>query len=282
MPLSLRTVQQLGQVADHDVGAVRPQCVGLSRPIHAHHEPEPAGPAGRHAGERVLEHRGLRRLDSAQRAPARNESGAGLPFSPCAAIARPSIQPSTSVASPVTRRTSAVLALEDTTTRRRPASRAASRYRREPSNTSTPSSRIRRSSASFLRFARPLTVSRSGLSSGFPSGRVMPRLARKSRTPSGARLAVDVGVVVGHRVERNEGLARPLGPLPQEERRTSPVHALSCTAAVSVSTPSRSNRPAVTASGSPSRPALARPTSAPASPVTSCLHVRTLTLHVVS
>ena len=81
-----------------------------------------------------------------------------------------------------------MLALEETTTRRSPASRAASRYRREPSNTSTPSSRIRRSSAWFLRFPRPLTVSTSGTSPGSPSGRVTPRLARKSLTPSGRGL----------------------------------------------------------------------------------------------
>lgn len=109
---------------------------------------------------------------------------AGLPFSPCAAIARPSIQPSTSVTSPVASRTSAVFALEETTTRRSPASRAATRYRREPSNTSTPSWRIRRSSAWFLRFPRPFTVSTPGPSSGFPSGSGIPRLARKSLTPS--------------------------------------------------------------------------------------------------
>ena len=77
-----------------------------------------------------------------------------------------------------------MFALDDTTARRSPACSAACRYRREPSKTCTPSVRIRRCTASFFRLPRPFTVIAVGGSSSVPSGSVIPREVRKSRTPS--------------------------------------------------------------------------------------------------
>ena len=53
----LRAAEQLGQVADDDVGAVLAQRVGLPDPVHADHDPEVPGAAGLDAGQRVLEDR---------------------------------------------------------------------------------------------------------------------------------------------------------------------------------------------------------------------------------
>ena len=57
-------VQQLGEVADDDVGAVLAQRVGLADAIDADDEAEVAGPPGLDAGQRVLEHGRLPRLDA--------------------------------------------------------------------------------------------------------------------------------------------------------------------------------------------------------------------------
>ncbi len=56
-----------------------------------------------------------------------------------------------------------MLALDDTTAMPSPASRAAARYRREPSNTVTPSSRRVRWNSAFLRLPTPQTVSWSAV-----------------------------------------------------------------------------------------------------------------------
>ena len=73
--------------------------VRVPSPVHPD-EPEHARPAS--LPPTTWDTRGLRRLDPGAARPARNASGAGLPLSPWAAIARPSIQPSTSAANPVT------------------------------------------------------------------------------------------------------------------------------------------------------------------------------------
>src|SRR3954466_8573041 len=51
--------QQLGEVADDDVRAVPAQRLGLTEPVHAHHEAESARAAGLDPGEGVLEHHRL-------------------------------------------------------------------------------------------------------------------------------------------------------------------------------------------------------------------------------
>ena len=75
---------------------------------------------------------------------------------------------------------------------------------------------MRRSTISFLRLPSPLTVSAPGSSSGSPSGSSMPAGGEERPDAVGPRLAVDVAVVVGARVERHERLAGPLGALAQE------------------------------------------------------------------
>ena len=54
-------VEQLGQVVDHDVGAVLEEGVPLAHPVDADDEAEATRPPGRDAGQRVLEHGGRRR-----------------------------------------------------------------------------------------------------------------------------------------------------------------------------------------------------------------------------
>src|SRR5829696_6251903 len=66
-------------------------------------------------------------VTSSARAPARKVSGAGFPFSPSRSTTTPSMRASKNPSMPAATSTSWVLALEDTTARRRLASRAASR-----------------------------------------------------------------------------------------------------------------------------------------------------------
>src|SRR5829696_1604978 len=123
-------------------------------------------------------------VTSSARAPARKVSGAGFPFSPSRSATTPSMRASKNPSMPAATRTSLVLALDETTAQRRPESRAASRYRTEPSKTSTPSSRINRKTSSFLRLPSPRTVSAPDGSPDSPSGSSMPRAVRNERTPS--------------------------------------------------------------------------------------------------
>ena len=72
--------EELGQVAYDDVGAVRPQRVGVAGPVDADNEAEASGPPGLDAGQCVLEHGSVVGRDTEDgRAAARYVSGAGLP-----------------------------------------------------------------------------------------------------------------------------------------------------------------------------------------------------------
>jgi hypothetical protein len=66
-------LQQLGEVADDDVGAVLEELVRLAHAIDADNQPKPAGAAGRNTGEGVLEHSRLLRGDLQR--PSRGEEG---------------------------------------------------------------------------------------------------------------------------------------------------------------------------------------------------------------
>src|SRR5207237_993237 len=103
----------------------------------------------------------------------------GLEVEPRLSAHRSSSSPRSS-----TTRTAPALALAETSAVGRPASRAASRYRREPGYTSTPSRSIRSRRTSFLRLPSPCTVAAADGSDGAPSGRRIPRDLRKVRTPS--------------------------------------------------------------------------------------------------
>ncbi len=87
---------------------------------------------------------------------------------------------------PAATSTSWQLALDDTTAVRSPASRTAWTYRTEPSYGSTPSSCSFARRITFFALPSDATVggSVSGASPGSPSGSVIPRDARKERTPS--------------------------------------------------------------------------------------------------
>ena len=120
--------QQLGEVVDDDVGAVRAQRVALADAVDADDVAEAARAPGLHAGERVLEDRGLRRARRrGMRAASRNVSGAGLPRRWRSSATTPSTRTSSRSSIPAATSTSWQLWLEETTARRRPASRAACR-----------------------------------------------------------------------------------------------------------------------------------------------------------
>lgn len=105
------------QVVDDDSGAVVPKlgCVLIIEPVDPDHVSEPPVMPGLYAGDRVLETAAAAGSTPASAAPARNESGAGLPLMFRCRNVFPSIGPSNRPASPVTFSTSVVFALEDTT-----------------------------------------------------------------------------------------------------------------------------------------------------------------------
>ena len=88
------------------------------------------------------------------------------------------------------------------------------------------------------------------------TGENRPRIAqvdsafRKDRVPSARGFAVDIGVVVGDRVERHEHCLR-LSACRRRKASNISFHAAACTVAVCVNIPSRSNRHPRTASGRP-------------------------------
>ena len=68
----------MGEVGDDDVGAVVPQRISLSQPVHADNEAELARPTGRHPRQRVLEHRGMCRFDTEEFRSAQERIGCRL------------------------------------------------------------------------------------------------------------------------------------------------------------------------------------------------------------
>src|SRR5689334_22720236 len=72
------SVEQLGEVADDDVSAVRAQLGGVPEAVDADDEPEPARAAGLHPGDRVLEHDGLLLGDGQVRRRREERVGRGL------------------------------------------------------------------------------------------------------------------------------------------------------------------------------------------------------------
>ena len=72
-------VQQLGQIVHDDVGAVLPEGIGLPGPVDSHHITKPPSPAGFHAGQRILEHHGLLRLQPQGPSPGQEGIGGRLP-----------------------------------------------------------------------------------------------------------------------------------------------------------------------------------------------------------
>src|SRR5947209_2118850 len=55
-------LEQLREILDHDVGAVLAQRVGMARAVDPHDPAEATGASRLDAGQRVLEHRRVRRL----------------------------------------------------------------------------------------------------------------------------------------------------------------------------------------------------------------------------
>ena len=110
------------------------QRVPLPDAVHTDHDPEAARPAGRNAGLSVLEHgAALRGQTEKLSAVTRMCQVPAYPASFCSRAVTPSTRASMKSAMPAATSTSLQLALAETTTRRSPASRTASRYFTEPS-----------------------------------------------------------------------------------------------------------------------------------------------------
>ena len=178
--------QQLREIGHDDVGAVASQRFCVADAVDADHDSR----SFRHGRPRRRRARPRRRRPASGATPSscaarRNESGAGLPamFS----------LPQRHAVDPVLDELGEPGQFEHLAGvgARRHHRDAESRVARPPRGSgATPRTPRRRrragcaGTASFLRLPSPCTVSASAPSSGSPSGRSMPRLARKDRTPS--------------------------------------------------------------------------------------------------
>ena len=197
--------QQLGQVGDDDVGAVRPQRVGLADAVDADDEAERARSSRGDAGERVLEHGRFGRRDRRARWPRPGTCRA--PAFRAGARAR--------------RRPRRPAPRTDRRCRPPPAPHGSSRSRRrqraeagvpQPRARTAPSprTRARRGCGSWRGRARSCgyrgqqTVSASAGSLREPSGRAMPREARNERTPSERCFPSMYSSIVPHGIECDE------------------------------------------------------------------------------
>ena len=234
---------------DHDVGAVRRAARRPGRPGRRPRRSRnaPARPASTPASASSNTTAAARLDRRASRAPARKVSGAGLPGS-CLLRGDDTVDRARrrGRSSPVTRED--VLACWRSRRRPRcakPGARTARRSAPSRRTTSTPSARIWSQHQLVLAVAQAVHRLRVRRIVGRrPRAARCPATARNDRDAVGARLAVDVPVVVGGRVER-AGTARPSAR--RASRRNSSnicFQAAACTVAVWVRTPSRSNRQA--------------------------------------
>ena len=240
-----RSLDQLREVTHHDVGAVVEQRLGSPLPVHPHHQAEASGAARRHARQSVLEDRRV----ACGRAPSssaarRNESGAGLPFRCSRAITTPSTRASKRSAMPAALQyLLGVGARGDHRGLQARSARLLHEAHRSLVDV-TPSSAISRCTSSFLRLPTPRHRLGVGGIVGSPLGKLDAARRQEVADTVLARLAVHVRLVVAGQLE---GRADRHGA-----RGTSSnvaFHARACVEAVSVSTPSMSNRHALIVSG---------------------------------
>ena len=192
------------------------QGVGVADPVDADDAPEPARAAGLDAGDRVLEHgRVRRRPRRARRAPARNVSGAGLPFRPSRVATMPSTISSNRSRIPAASRTSRQLELEETTARRSPASRAARDVADRALVDLDAVARDELEHEVVLAVAQAVDRLGARLVVGRAVREVDAARPEERADPVVARPAVDVLVVVRARVEGHERLAGALRALAQ-------------------------------------------------------------------
>ena len=251
----MRSVEQLGQIVDDDVGAVLARAASAwptrSTPDH---EAEAARAPGLDPGERVLEHRRL--APARRRAPRRRRGRCRAPACPRRRLAlgdhAVDRAPRRGRSMPAAASTSRQLALEETTARRKPASRAASHVARpSPRRPRRPARRSARARARSCGCRARAIVSASGGSSGRPPAarsRATPGTSARRRRAA-CRRRTRRSRATGSNGTNGSPLA--LGPRAQVlvehllPRRRVDLR-------VCVSTPSRSNRHARISSGSPS------------------------------
>ena len=111
-------------------------------------------------------------------------SGEGLPSRPSSIAVSPSTRASNRFAMPAACSTAAQLRLLETTAVRSPAWRSSRIHATDPGNACTPLRAISSSTRTCLRLPSPHSDCSSGGESGVPGGRLIPREARKSCTPT--------------------------------------------------------------------------------------------------
>ena len=181
---SIMPLEQLGEVLDHDVGAVRAQRVGLARPGRRRRRSRSArrGPPST-PGERVLEHRRL--APARRRAPRAAPGRCPAPACPrrCSRSATtPSMRTSNRSSMPAACSTSRQLVLDETTARAQPGrARRAARSAPSPRRPRRPARGSAAGTISFLRLPRPSTVSASGGSLGVARRQLDPARGEERR-----------------------------------------------------------------------------------------------------
>ncbi len=193
-----------------------------------------------------------------RRAASRYIAGSGLPGSPTSAATTPSTRTSKRSVVPVTSSTMAVFLLDDMRPVLMPASCNCRMTSMVDGNVLTPCSRTSALKKAFLRLPSPQTVSRPGVG-GIAHGQLDAAGEEEVAHAVVARLAVHVAGVVGVEVEgaervgggagrRPDGAASGAPPVAAPSRAArsrrysskSRFQAAACTAAVWVTTPSRS------------------------------------------
>ena len=203
-----RQLEQLGEVRDDDVGAVGLERVGLADPVHADHAAESRRPGRprRRPGRPRRRRRGRARPQPA----GAGQERVGRRLAPQVLPARPRAVDAAleQIDDPAATSTSWQLALEETTARRSPASRAARRYRATRRRARRPARGCGLQHELVLAVAEAVDRARAGWVVGGALGQLDAPGLQEERGAVGARLAVDVVVVVGVAVEGLERRAR--------------------------------------------------------------------------
>ena len=261
-------LQQIGEVGDDDVRTVLAQRVGLPEPVHADDEAEPARLPCRDAGEGVLEHDGLLLRHVEVRRGGEERVGRGLARQVPLLRDHPVDPVVDQVGEP------GDLQHHLGVRRRRHHGGHQARVPHGVQVAHRPGVDVDAVGADLLVDELVLAGRQADDRLGV---RPVGRLALRQRDPPGGqegaravqpRLAVDVRAVVGLDVERFERGSRRARACARRKSSNICFHAAACTLAVSVSTPSRSNRQARVTSGRPSMRATYRlPVSGASRPV---------------
>ena len=206
--------EEVGDVVDDEIGPGSAKRIGLSGAVNGDHGAEPGGAAASMPATVVSKAAACSGPTPSSAQAASSVSRCGFAAGVASASSFRRSERRSGRPRPARSSIAVVRRLEETTARRRPASWAASRYQREPSNARTPCSRSRCRSSSFLRFARPCTVSGAGCVVLVALGERDPAAREEPANAVEPRLRVHVLVVVGAAAETRE--VREVLPRPAE------------------------------------------------------------------